>query len=288
MLPIKPFELYSVVTGTIRLDGGAMFGIVPKVLWEKVSDVDDRNRILLATRTVVAVDRSGGRVILVDTGCGSKWVPEEADRYGITVRPTAIDDALSAIGLSTEAVTDVVITHLHFDHNGGLTDWFDDPGGRTQLRYPQARHWVHRQHWEHAHQPHAKDRPSFLKQDFSLLADAGVLEFIDGDQPASPFEGIEWFVSHGHTPFQLHPIFGTDAPRLLFIGDIVPTVAHLRLSWVMAYDLHPLTTIDEKRAVYRRWLADGLLLAFPHDREVGGVALDGTIERPIVARTLAL
>ena len=144
MMRIDPYEVYSVVTGSIRLDGGAMFGVVPKVLWESVADVDEANRILLKTRTLLAVNRGECRVILVDTGCGTKWTPEKAGRFAIHYDEDAVPETLASMGLSANEVTDVVITHLHFDHNGGLTEWFDDPDGPTTLRYPQARHWVHR------------------------------------------------------------------------------------------------------------------------------------------------
>jgi glyoxylase-like metal-dependent hydrolase (beta-lactamase superfamily II) len=288
MLKIGGFELYSIVTGTIRLDGGAMFGVVPKVLWEKVTEVDELNRIMLKTRTLLAVDRSQRRLILVDTGCGTKWSSKQADRYAVRYDPDAIFNALKSLGFTPEDVTDVVITHLHFDHNGGLTDWFDDPGGPTTLRYPRACHWIHRVHWEHANQALNRDSASFVSEDFLPLRDAGVLRFVEGDQPSPPFAGLEWFISHGHTPGQLHPIFGSGSDRLLFAGDLVPTVAHLPLGWVMAYDLAPQTTIAEKEVVFRRCYDEGLLLAFPHDRAVGGVAIDGTIKRPIVARTLPL
>ncbi len=288
MLRIDPFELYSVVTGTVRLDGGAMFGVVPKVLWEKVADADDLNRILLYTRTLLAIDRSHRRVILVDTGCGTKWASGQADRYAVEYDPEAIPNALKSAGLAPEDVTDIVITHLHFDHNGGLTYWFDEPGGPTRLHYPTARHWIHRGHWEYANRPHYRDRASFLSEDFLPLAEAGVLQFVEGDQPKPPFDGLEWFISHGHTVSQLLPVFGAGSGRLLFVGDLVPTVGHLRLGWVMAYDLLPLTTVDEKEALYRRCYDEGLLLSFPHDATVGGVAIDGPVDRPIVARTLEL
>ncbi len=288
MLEADPFELYSVVTGSIRLDGGAMFGVVPKVLWEKVADVDGLNRILLATRTLLAVDRSHRRVVLVDTGCGIKWTPDQAERFSVQYDPDAIPNALAAVGLGVEDVTDVVVSHLHFDHNGGLTYWYDEPDGPTRLSYPQARHWIHRGHWEHANRPHLRDRASFRKEDFAALADSDLLHLVEREDPDPPFEGVEWFVSSGHTPFQLHPVFGGGSSRLLFVGDIVPTVAHLRLAWIMAYDLRPLATVAEKEAVFRRCFEEGLLLAFPHDPKVGGVAIDGTVERPIVARTLPL
>ncbi len=288
MLRIDPYEITSVVTGTIRLDGGAMFGVVPKVLWSEVADVDELNRIRLSTRTLLAIDRTRRRVILVDTGCGAKWAPEQAQRFAIQHDPTAIDRHLQTLGLSTNDVTDVVLTHLHFDHNGGLTDWVDEREGPTLPRYPNAKHWVHKGHWEHAHRPSFKDKASFLIEDYLCLGDAGVLCFVEGDHPAPPFEGLEWFVSHGHTPSQLHPVFGFGEQRLLFTGDLVPTVAHLRLGWVMAYDVQPMRTIEEKRIVFNHGLDEGWLLAMPHDPSTGGVAIGGTVERPVVVRSLDL
>ena len=289
MMRIGEFEVTSIVNGTIRLDGGAMFGVVPKTLWRNVANVDAENRILLATRTLLVIHRGRRQVMLVDTGCGTKWTPDKATRFGIEFDAGAIPGALSSAGLSESDVTDVVITHLHFDHNGGLTDWIDDPDGKTELRYPQARHWVHRGHWEHAHHPHVKDRASFLPEDFHALQEAGVLELVDGDSPGPPFEGVEWLVTHGHTPYQLHPIIsGQDGPSLLFVGDIVPTVPHLRMGWVMAYDMQPQQTIAEKESIYKRCLAGELLLAFPHDPKIGAVALNGSVMRPIVSRSLEL
>lgn len=288
MLRIGRYELYSVVTGTFRLDGGAMFGVVPKVLWGNAVECDEANRIFLATRTLLAVDRDENRVILADTGCGTKWSKEHAARFAIVHDPDAVPKALSSIGLSIEDVTDIVVTHLHFDHNGGLTEWFDDPGGPTILRFPKAGHWIHKNQWDHAHQPNYKDRASYLKEDFDGLEKGGLLRFVDGDQPGAPWPGVEWFISHGHTPYQLHPVFTDGSTRLYFVGDLIPTVAHLRLGWVMAYDLFPLTTIAEKEVLFRGAIDRGWLIAFPHDPKIGGVALGGTAKRPIVTRTLPL
>lgn len=288
MIRVDPFDICSIVTGTFRLDGGAMFGVVPKVLWQNCTDVDDRNRILLATRSLLAVDRSAGRVILVDTGCGTKWEPHAAERFAIQHDAEAIPGTLAAIGLSVDNVTDVVVTHVHFDHNGGLTYWRNEPGGELRLHFPRARHWIHRSHWDHARSPHVRDRASFLPEDFAPLEAAGVLRFLDGEKPDPTLAGVDWLVSHGHTPYQLHPIFGTGSQKLLFAGDLIPTVNHLRLPWVMAYDMEPLKTIEEKRLVYQRCFTEGLWLALPHDPRVAGVALDGSAEKPIVSRALEL
>jgi len=288
MLRVGRWEIRSVVNGTIRLDGGAMFGVVPKVLWAPRVDVDDQNRILLATRTLLAIDRGSQRVLLVDTGCGSKWSQDKAARYGIQVDLNAIPEALAEAGFSESDVTDVVVSHLHFDHNGGLTDWVDEPGGPTQLHYPQARHWIHKGHLDRATAPHKKDRPSFLQEDFSALSDSGVVCFADGDEHTARPDGLRWFVSHGHTPYQLHPIFEGDNAQLLFAGDIVPTSAHLGTGWVMAYDVEPMRTIEEKQALYARCLREGTLLALPHDSLIGGIALAGDANHPKIGRTLEL
>jgi glyoxylase-like metal-dependent hydrolase (beta-lactamase superfamily II) len=286
MFTLGRFEITSIVNGTMRLDGGAMFGVVPKVLWQNLADVDSSNRILLATRTLLAVDRAAGQVVLVDTGCGSKWGPKEAERYGVQPDPTAIPRALETYGLRPQDVTDVVVTHLHFDHNGGLTYWYDQPGERTCLTYAKAIHWIHRRQWEHAHRPTVRDRASFLPQDFEALESAGVLRFVDGDEPKSSISGIDWFLSHGHTPYQLLPVFRSPQRDLMFVGDIVPMVAHLRLGWVMAYDLFPLTTVAERERIYAQALGGFLAIALPHDLKHGAVALGGTIDRPIVTEAL--
>ncbi len=286
MLKIGNYELHTVINGTLRLDGGAMFGVVPKALWQNVTDVDEQNRIPLAARSLVALDRSANRLIVVDTGCGSKWDKKSAARYAIRHDPDALPTKLGEMGLGLADVTDVVITHLHFDHNGGLTDWYDEPGGKTSLRFPNARHWVHRSHLEHARCATPKDRASFVQADFAAVEDAGVLSFVEGDHPGPTIEGVRWMVSQGHTTCQLHPEFVGNERNLLFVGDLVPTIAHLKLGWVMSYDLRPLDTIREREVIYQRCLEEGLLLAFPHDPNHGGAMIAGTFHRPVVIETL--
>jgi len=219
---------------------------------------------------------------------GDKWGAEEADRFAIEVRPRALADALAPYGLTEADVTDIVVTHLHFDHNGGLTEWEEGPGGRTRLRFPQARHWVHEQHWRHATAPTERDRASFLDRDLEALGRAGVLRFVTGDDPPAAFKGVGWCVSHGHTPYQLLPLFEGEGGGLLFVGDLIPTMAHLPVPWIMAYDVAPLVTLEEKKGVYRRCREEGLSLAFPHDPEAGGVSVGWVQDKPIVARVLDL
>ena len=286
MIFVDPFEVRSIVTGLFRLDGGAMFGVVPKEMWVDRVDVDERNRIKLAMRTLLAIDRVAGRVVLVDTGAGTKWDPKKADRFAIDYDGEAIERALAEQGLSRDDVTDIVVTHLHFDHNGGLTEWVDEPGGATRLRFPRARHWLHEEHWRHARHPTTKDRASFLPVDLSALEGADALSFLTGDAPADPMPGVSWFMSHGHTPFQIHPVFGAGEKKLIFTGDVIPTANHISLPWVMAYDLQPVTTISEKEMIYARCRSDATCLAFPHDPELSGVTLDANADRPTVGEPL--
>ncbi|MCP4245554.1 MAG: MBL fold metallo-hydrolase [bacterium] len=276
------------INGRIGLDGGAMFGVVPKVLWERKTRPDDQNRIPLAMRTLVAVDAEAGRVILVDTGAGPKWPAEEADRFAIKPDPTTLGQALAVQGLTEADVTDVVITHLHFDHNGGLTEWADGSSSSTRLRFPRARHWIHEKHWQHANSPTEKDRASFLERDLEALADAEVVTPVTGEEPDPPFDGLRWQLSHGHTPYQLLPVFeGTDRD-LLFVGDMIPTANHLPVPWVMAYDLEPLVTIAEKARTLRCCTEKGLALAFPHDTDLGGVTVELVKNKPIIGQRLEL
>jgi len=288
MIRVGPWQVLSVVNGWFRLDGGAMFGVVPKVLWEKKTAPDEQNRIRLAMRTLVAIDDEARRVVIVDTGAGHKWPAPEAERFAIQPIPTALADALRPHGLGEADVTDVVVTHLHFDHNGGLTEWLDSTAGSTRLRFPQARHWIHESHWQHAHSPNEKDRASFLQRDLEALGAPGVLTFVRGDDPPPPFTGIRWALSHGHSPYQLLPLFEGDGQNLLFVGDMIPTANHLPTAWVMAYDLQPLVTMAEKRDVLRRCGEENLLLAFPHDPELGGAKIELVRDRPVVSAPLEL
>lgn len=289
MITIAGFDILSVQTGTFRLDGGAMFGVVPKVLWAPREDVDDHNRILLATRTLLAVAHDRKHVILVDTGTGTKWEDKAAQRFAIRNDASAIAAVLDAdFGLTLCDVTDVVVTHLHFDHNGGLTEWVDEPGGQTQPCFPGARHWIHRRHWDHVQNPTDKDRASFLSRDYEQLERLRLLHFVDGDEPESPWEGIRWFVSEGHTPAQLLPIFEDDRSALMFTGDVFPTSSHLRPPWVMAYDNEPLKTLAEKKRILGWCREHGLRLAFPHDHRLAAAELDFANDRPLVACPLDL
>jgi glyoxylase-like metal-dependent hydrolase (beta-lactamase superfamily II) len=280
------YEIRSIIAGWNRLDGGAMFGVVPKVMWAPGEDVDDQNRMLMALRVLLAVDRKNGRVILVDSGPGSKWPAKEAARFAVVHEADALPGALADFGCTEEDVTDVIQSHLHFDHTGGIARWADKPGGRTTYVYPNARHWVHQKQWEHALAPTDRDRASYLKRDLELFVDSDRLSLVRGDDPASEIPGVRWEISHGHTPYQLHPVFEDDESPVQFVGDMIPTASHLPPTWVMAYDLFPLTAMEERKRFYERSRADGTIAAFPHDRRFGAARLDLSGKRPAVAEKL--
>lgn len=284
-LEIGNWRVRSVVTGHLRLDGGAMFGVVPKTLWSRVAPADEQNRIPLAMRTLIAAHQPSGRIVLTDTGAGSKWLAAKAERFAIDSTPTAIDEALKDFGATVADVTDVVITHLHFDHCGGTTDWADEPGGPVKLRFPNAKHWVHRAHWEHAASPTLRDRASFIANDFAALADANVLSLVESDVATCAIDDLSWRIVHGHTPYQLLPTFraGEGGRDLLFVGDLTPTAGHLPPAWVMGYDLQPLKALEERIAVYRDCRERGMLLAFPHDIGHGIVSLAFDGDKPGVS-----
>lgn len=286
MIRVGRCEVASVVNGWIRLDGGAMFGVVPRVLWAPTQDVDDRNRMLMAMRTLVVADREAGRVMLVDSGAGSKWSKKEAARYAIEDRPEALVEGLERMGLGVDDVTDVVITHAHFDHAGGVL--VHDGDGRPRPRFARATHWVHERHLRHALGPHAKDRASFMDRDFQELERTATVHLVQGDDPDGPMDGVRWLISHGHTPYQLLVLIADDEAPLLFTGDMIPTSTHLPAPWVMAYDMQPTVTIEEKTRVLHRCATEGWRLAFPHDRRMGGAVVDTRGKRPRVATPLDL
>lgn len=283
MLKLGRWELASALDGWFALDGGAMFGIVPRPLWEKRIPPDARNRVRLAARCLVAVDRDARRVVLVDDGLGDKWDQKRTDIYAID-RGGGLDAALAALGLARDDVTDVLLTHLHFDHAGGTTRRGAD--GALAPAFPRATYHLQRTNWLWAHSPTEKDRGSFLPDDFELLQHSNRLHLLDGDAPLFP--DLQLIVSEGHTVGQQLPRFHGDGTHLTFCGDVIPTHAHLKPSWVMAYDLYPVTTIDEKKMLMAEALEDGGILFFEHDPAMAACRLREDGGAPVFHEEVAL
>ncbi len=247
--------------GTFALDGGAMFGIVPKPLWEKKIPADEKNRIALDTRCVLL--RDGARVVLVDCGMGTQWNDKERDIYRIDER---LDASLAAVGVAPGDVTDLVLTHLHFDHAGAVTRL--DDGGVPRLTFANARVHVGRRAWEHAHAPNERDRGSFRAQCWAPLdgderSRVNLVE--DRDGRASILPELDALVCEGHTTGQLLPLMGARDQRALYGADMVPTRAHVPVPWHMGYDLRPIVVMEEKRRLVELCADERITLVHEHD-----------------------
>jgi glyoxylase-like metal-dependent hydrolase (beta-lactamase superfamily II) len=271
------WQIASLVDASFAADGGTMFGIVPRTLWERQAPPDARNRIRLVARCLLAVDADARRVVLVDCGLGDKRRERQAELYSVDRSAGGLDAGLARLGLSRGDVTDLLLTHLHFDHAGGVTRRAAD--GRLELAFPRAVHHLQRRAWHHAQAATERDARSFLADDFELLAHSSQLHLVEGEAQLLP--DVELIVSEGHTPGQQLPRFHGDGTHLTFCGDVIPTHAHLRPSWVMAYDLFPVTTVEEKRVLMAEALEDGGVLAFDHDPDMAACRLGEEDGQPV-------
>lgn len=254
-------QLYSVQTGFFALDGGAMFGVVPKVLWQKLIPPDDRNRIPMAMRALLI--QTEDRLVLVDVGVGHKYTPKFADLYAIDHSTHTLAGELEKLGFSVSEVTDVVLTHLHFDHAGGSTQRVGDQVVPT---FPNARYYVQRSHWAWAHAPNARERASFFPENYDPLEATGQLVFLEGETELLP--GVRLYVVNGHTEGQQLVSVHYKGHTLLYGADLFPTSAHLPLPYVMAYDVRPLVTFAE-REQYLPWLVrERVIVFYEHDAAV--------------------
>jgi glyoxylase-like metal-dependent hydrolase (beta-lactamase superfamily II) len=264
------FHIFS--TGQVLLDGGAMFGVVPKPLWEKKSAPDARNRITLAMNSLLI--HVGGQHILVETGAGSKITPKLREIYGLN--PPTLEAGLGAYGVHPEQINIVVDTHLHFDHCGGNTYAERD---KILPAFPNARYVVQRGEFEHAMQPNERDQASYFPENYAPLEAAGVLELLDGDKVIAP--GVELVVVPGHTAHMQCVKLTGGGKTAFFLADLIPTTAHLPLAWIMGYDLYPMTTLEQKKKWIPEVIHEGWLALFGHDPEIPAAYLrerDGKFE----------
>ncbi len=252
------YTIDTLETGRFRLDGGAMFGVVPKTLWSRGNPADDRNRIEMTMRTLVL--RARDRIVLVDTGVGRKLPDKQVEIYDIDFRTHELAHALTECGIAPEAVTDVILTHAHFDHIGGCTV---REGDALELQFPNATHYLQHEHWQWALAPSERDRASFLPENYLPIEEAGRLALVDGD--VELFDGLHLECVQGHT-FAQQLVRLVDGDRsLVFCADLIPMRAHVPAPWIMGYDLQPLVTLREKIAALRRAAERRDILVFEHD-----------------------
>ncbi len=274
-MQVGRYQVRALVDAFFGLDGGAMFGIIPRPLWEREQPPDDRNRIRLACRCLLLSD--GQRTILVDTGIGDKWSARERDIYAIE-RDEGLPGLLASMGIGTDQITDVIQTHLHFDHAGGLTRHDDSAQGQPVPTYGAATLHVQRRNWEWAHAPSPRDAGSYLPRDWAAYEALPMqLHLVDGAQEI--VAGVEAIPTDGHTPGQqaIRIRGGENQPDLIYCGDLFPTHSHLKIPWNMGYDLEPLVILKEKQALLEEADREGCWLAFEHDPvvEMARVRFDG-------------
>jgi len=263
--------------GAFKLDGGAMFGVVPKPLWERRAQADARNRIALGLRPLLV--RTRRHTVLIDAGVGDKMSAKEADIYGFE-RAEALDQSLARAGVSPSEVDVVIATHLHFDHVGWLT--LRD-GDRVVPRFPNARHHIRRGEWDDATHPHGRSRASYFAENYVPLLEAGLVEFHDCDVEVLP--GIEVRRTGGHT--QHHEIVRIHGGgrTAVFAADLIPTAAHVDLPWIMGYDLYPMDTLAYKRAFLKEAIAGEYVIFFEHDPAIVAGVLRREGDRIVVETT---
>lgn len=262
-------NLYAIDTGIFRLDGGAMFGVVPRVIWQQTNPPDANNLIEMAMRALLV--ETEGRLILIDNGIGHKYDAKFQNLYQINHERT-LERSLKDKGFGLDDITDVVLTHLHFDHCGGST--WRDGDGKLRLTFPQARHWVQRSHLEWALKPNAREKASFFAENIQPLVESGQLETLTGETELTP--GLSLKIVNGHTEAQQLPLIQYKGQQILYVADLFPTYGHLPLPYVMGYDTRPLLTLEE-RARFLDWIVkENVVLFYEHDpwHECGLVALN--------------
>ena len=254
-------QLWSITGNSQQLDGGAMFGNAPKALWSRWIAPDAQNRIPLACRCLLVKDL-GGRNVLFEAGIGAFFEPALRERYGVVEERHVLLDSLAAAGLSHEDVDVVVLSHLHFDHAGGLLAAWEE-GAPPRLLFPNATYVVGAEHWRRAQQPHPRDRASFIPELQQLLASSGRLALVDGEHAEALGDAVRFSYSDGHTP----GLMLSEVGGVVFCADLIPGRFWVHLPITMGYDRYPETLIDEKRAFLDDKLARGIELFFTHDHD---------------------
>lgn len=254
-------QLYSIPTGFFKLDGGAMFGVVPKSIWQKLNPADENNMCTWAMRCLLI--QADKRLILVDTGIGNKQ-NEKFFSYYYLHGEDSLQKSLHKNGFDFSDITDVFLTHLHFDHCGGAIS-FDKTNEKYYPTFPNATYWSHSKHWEWAVKPNAREKASFLKENILPIQESGQLKFVDKNQYNLPFEYIDVY---GHTEAMILPIIQYKEYKIVYVADLIPSAGHIPIPYVMAYDVRPLETLKEKETLLNKAVQENYLLFFEHDPKI--------------------
>jgi len=252
-------KLYPIETGNLKLDGGAMFGVVPKVLWQKAYPSDENNLCNWAMRCLLIID--GDRKILIDNGIGNKQDEKWLKHYYLNGDDT-LEASLAKVGESSNDITDVILTHMHFDHCGGSVKWNNDKTG-YELAFPNAIYWTSQKQYDWATKPNRREKASFLKENIMPLEESGKLKLIDKEGEFIP--NITFKMFDGHTDGQIIPHINVDGKTVVFMADLLPATAHIPMPWVMAYDTRPLLTLTDKERFFKDAVDNNYILFFEHD-----------------------
>jgi len=267
-MQIGKYKLVTVISNYFALDGGAMFGIIPKPLWQKTNPPDEQNRIALSTRNLLLI--SDDRKILIDTGMGNKWDKKSKSIYKIDEN-ISLQTSLNSVGVSCEDITDVILTHLHFDHTGGSTKY---ENGKLVPSFPNAKYYVQKKNYEWAVNPSERDRGSYIKENFEPLTKEGVLNFIDGETEFD--DNISFKIVNGHTFAQQLVKISDSSNTILYCCDLIPFVSQIRIPYLMGYDLQPLITVQEKKKYLHSAADENWFLYFGHDPQFAAATVKHT------------
>ena len=275
------FTLHALEAGTLKLDGGAMFGVVPKTLWQKRLAADELNRITFRMRCLLV--ETPDALVLIDNGIGNKEDEKFSEIYAVDNRAsdgsrTRLEESLRAAGFVPDDVDVMIDTHLHFDHAGGNT--YADDEGQVRLAFPNARYVVQKGELDWAHFANERTRASYFDRNYDPVMAAGRLDLVEGIAQILP--GVEVRPTPGHTPFHQSVVLRSGGQTACFLADVCPTSAHLPLPWIMGYDVEPLVTLESKRALFEQATREGWLLVFEHDPEVAWGRLEYEGKKPVL------
>ena len=257
-------KLHSIPTGDFKLDGGAMFGVVPKQLWERTNPADEKNLCTWSMRNLLIED--GNKLILIDTGIGDKQSEKFFSHYHLT-GDDSLEKSINAKGFSFDDVTDVLLTHLHFDHCGGAVKWANEERTHTEPVFKNAKFWSNDKHWQWATEPNPREKASFITENIQPLKESGQLNFIErkGNITENIFSNVDAFFADGHTESQIIPMINYKGKKIVFMADLLPSTGHIPLPYVMGYDTRPLLTMTEKEWFLNKAADEGYFLFLEHD-----------------------